>query len=209
MLGYCPEFLSLKGFRENDPDRWDHHGSASNLNCVTAWHRTLRESVVGFEFDPGGITHIPLSLPVSSARMEGIIWRGGTWTFESVYSGPHFESLDVDGHIIDGCMKIPSSYHTHRHHVVTARYGHNAILPCFTEITNAKVLTSGRLSGAVEVVIEPMGFVEVVFFSPQPARLLIDGKPAVASWSQDTGYGYVAFAAQSECTLRLQHSSSS
>ena len=206
-LGYCPEFLSLKGFREEDSHAWKHHGSASNLNCVTAWHRALRESIVGFEFDPGGITHIPLSLPIVNAQMEGITWRGGTWRFESVYNGPHLESLSVDGQAVEGCLKIPSSSHTKEHHVVTARYGNTPLLPCFTEIANARVIGTRRLSDEVEVRVEPMGFVEAVFFSPQPVRLLINDELAAVSWSQDTGYGYAAFAAHSDCTLRLQRGS--
>ncbi|MCX6135112.1 MAG: hypothetical protein NTU47_14970 [Ignavibacteriales bacterium] len=203
-LGYCPEFLALKGFRENDPRSWEHHGSASNLNCVTAWHRALRESVVGFEFDPGGITHVPLSLPLAAARMEGIEWRGGTWTFETVYGGPHFESLSVDGTIIDGCTKIPSEFHSPKSHVVTARYGNAAMLPCFTEVTNAKVLSTRRLSDAVEVRVEPMGFVDAAFFSAEAPRILVDGRRAPIRWDRDTGYGSVAFLAQPACTLRME-----
>jgi hypothetical protein len=203
-LGYCPEFLALRGFRQNIPRSWEHHGSASNLNCVTAWHRALRESIVGFEFDPGGITHLPLSLPLATARMEGIEFRGGTWTLETVYSGPHFESLSVDGTIIEGCMKIPSAFHTENNHVVTARYGSTAMLPCFTEITNAKVLSTGRLSNAVEVRVEPMGFVDAAFFSPDAPRILIDGIQVPTRWDRDTGCGSITLSAQAACTIRME-----
>ena len=203
-LGYCPEFLALKGFRENDPRCWDYHGSASNLNCVTSWYRALRESIVGFEFDPGGITHVPLSLPLAAARMGNFEWRGGTWTFEAMYGGPHFQSLSVDGTIIEGCTKIPSAFHSSNNHVVTARYGSAAMLPCFTEITNAKVLSTRRLSDAVEVGVEPMGFVDAAFFSAEAPRVLVDGHRAPMRWDRDTGYGLVTFSAQSACTLRME-----
>jgi hypothetical protein len=203
-LGYCPEFLALKGFRDNDARRWEHHGSASNLNCVTAWHQALREAIVGFEFDPGGITHIPLALPLGAAGMEGISWRGGMWTFECIYAGPHFESLSVDGQVVDGCMKIPSSFHTASRHIVTARYGSAAMLPGFTEITNAMVLSTRRSSDAVEVEIEPMGFVEVAFFSWEAPIILVDDRLIPAHWDRETGCGSVTLSNRLACTIRME-----
>ena len=205
MLGYCPEFLALKGFRQNDIRKWDQHGSASNLNCVTSWHRGLRESVIGFEFDPGGVTHLPLSLPLASARMEGIEWRAGSWTFESLYDGPHFESLSVDGKPIEGCMKLPCMFQTPGKHVVTARYGSEPMLPSFTEIVNAKVLITKRLHESVEVSIEPLGFADVAFFSPDMPRIMVDNHQHAFQWDRESGLGWFSLTARPNCTLRLEH----
>ncbi|MEX2116445.1 MAG: hypothetical protein WEB37_06135 [Bacteroidota bacterium] len=203
-LGYCPEFLALKGFRELLPEKWEHHGSASNLNCVTSWHRSIREAIAGFEFDPGGITHIPLSLPLNRVRMEGCVWRGGTWTFETRYDGHHFESLSIDGTIIEGCLKIPSVYHTKGNHTVTARYGNTPMLPCFAEIMNAAVLSSRRLPNAVEVEIEPMGLVETVFFSTEEPRVSVDGRTVPVRWEKTAGLGWFSFSSKKVCVLRLE-----
>lgn len=201
-LGYCPEFIAL--LKDGDSEIWKHHGSASNLNCVTSWYRSLRECLIGFESDPGGITHIPLSLPVALARMEGIHWRGGIWTFESMYNGPHFESLSIDGTIVEGCLKIPSTFSSGGSHTVTARYGNKAMLPAFTEFTNARVMKTKRLSDAVEVEVDPMGFTEGAAFSPDEPRILVDGRMAPVQWDRATGMAWFSLSTRSACTIRME-----
>jgi hypothetical protein len=203
-LGYCSEFLALKGFRENDTHAWEQHGSASNLNCVTSWMRGLRESVVGFEFDAGGITHIPLSLPIPAAHLDGVRWRDAEWSFETLYEGPYFESLVVDGTIIEGCAKIPVTFQTRGNHHVTARYGSKPPLPLFTEVVNAKVMTAKRTGDAVEIIIEPLGSVDVAFFSSELPVLIVNQVRISAEWNPSTGRGYFSLPDASPCTLRIQ-----
>jgi len=203
-MGYCPEYLALKGFRENDEHAWEKHGSASNLNCVTSWLRGLRESVVGYEFDPGGITHLPLSLPIPGARLDGVRWRGGTWTLESVYGGPHFDHIIVDGTIIEGTTKVPIRFHTHGEHVVQALYSTKKPLPCFTEITNAKVISSRRNGDDVEIPIEPLGPVDGAFFCPHVAEILADDVEVPSRWNPKTGFGFFTLPTSSPCTLHIR-----
>jgi hypothetical protein len=203
-LGYCPEFLALKEFRESNSRAWEHHGSASNLNCVTSWLRGLRESIVGFEFDPGGITHLPLSLPVPGARLENVQWRGSSWSFESIYGGPYFESLVIDDTIIDGSAKIPIHLQTPGYHTVTARYGSKPPLLHFTEIANAKLLNSDRRRDVVEIAIEPLGFVDVTFYSPEPPAVFVDDRQVSVEWHQRTYHGFFSLPAASRYTIRMQ-----
>jgi len=203
-LGYCPELLALRGFRENNPRAWEQHGSASNLNCVTSWHRGLRESIMGFEFDPGGITHVPLFLPIPAAHLEGVRWRGSTWSFESVGEGPYFESLVVDGTIIEGSTKIPVHHQTPGGHRVAARYGSKPPRLHFTEVVNAKLLNSERRRDGVEIAIEPLGFVDVAFFSPEPPSAFVDNRQVSVEWHQTTGCGFFSLPAASPCTIRIQ-----
>ena len=203
-LGYCPEFLALKGFRENDDRAWEHHGSASNLNCVTSWLRALRESIVGFEFDPGGITHLPLSLPIQAARLESVRWRGSSWSFESIYGGPCFESLVVDDTIIEGSTKIPIRHQTPGDHIVTALYGSKRPLLHFTEVVNAKLLNTDRRHDVVEIVIEPLGFVDVAYFSPELPAVFVDDRQVSTEWHQTTGHGFFSLPPISKCTIRIQ-----
>jgi hypothetical protein len=202
-LGYCPEFLSLRGFRENDPHAWEHHGSASNLNCVTSWLRGIRESIIGFEFDPGGITHIPLSLPIGNARIEGVRWRGGNWSFQCDNGGSFLDCLTVDEVEIAGTAKVPSGFHTPGEHLVQAHYSNRSPLPCIMEIINANVNQSARRNGAIEVEIDPLGFVEVAFFSPETPRLLVQGNEVVTRWDSKTGRGFVGFSCPGPCVLTL------
>ena len=203
-LGYCPEFLALKGFREHDSRAWERHGSASNLNGVTSWLRSLRESIVGFEFDPGGITHLPLSLPLPSVRLDSVWWRGSSWSFESICEGPYFESLVVDDTIIEGSTKIPVRHQTPGDHVVTARYGNKPPLLHFTEFANAKLLNSDRRRDVVEIAIEPLGYVEVAFFSPEPPAVFVDGRRISVAWHQTTAQGFFSLPPVSHCTIRIQ-----
>jgi hypothetical protein len=202
-LGYCPEFLSLKGFRDDDPRAWEHHGSASNLNCVTSWLRGVRESVIGFEFDPGGMTHLPLSLPIGSAGIDGVRWRGGTWSLRSNYDGEFLERLTVDDTEIHGIAKIPARFHTPGDHSVQATYGNRSPLPCLTEVVNAKVIQSKYLQGAVEAEIDPLGLVEVAFFSPEAPQFLVDGREVVTHWDRETGLGYLTLSSPGRCTVQL------
>jgi hypothetical protein len=203
-LGYCPEFLALRGFRENDSRAWEHHGSASNLNGVTSWLRGLRESIVGYEFDAGGITHLPLSLPIPVSRLEGVRWRGATWSFESVCEGPYFESLVVDGTIIEGSTKIPVHHQTRGSHRVVARYGFKPPLLHFTEVVNAKLLHSERRREEVEITIEPLGFVDIAFFSPERPSVFVDNRQVSVEWHTSTGRGFFSVPAASRCTIRIQ-----
>jgi hypothetical protein len=203
-LGYCPEFLALKGFRERDEHAWEHHGSASNLNCVTSWFRGLRESVVGYEFDPGGITHLPLSLPIPGAKMDGVRWRGGIWSLESVYNGPHFQHIIVDGTIIEGTSKVPFRFQTPGEHVVQAVYSDKPPLPCFTEVTNGKVVFSQGKDDEIEVSIEPLGPVDGAFFSPRVPEVLADNVQIPSRWNPNTGRGFFTLPTISPCTLRMR-----
>ena len=203
-LGYCPEFLALKGFRENDSRAWEHHGSASNLNCVTSWLRGLRESIVGFEFDPGGITHLPLSLPIPTARLENVQWRGSSWTFKSIYDGPYLESLVVDDTLVEGSTKIPIHHQTPGNHIVTARYGNKPPFLHFTELANAKLLSSELRRDEVEIAIEPLGFVDVVFYSAELPAVFVDNRKISVEWHRTTGYGFFSLPAASRYAIRLQ-----
>jgi hypothetical protein len=202
-LGYCPEFLALKGFREGNPGAWGHHGSASNLNCVTSWFRGARESVIGFEADPGGLTHFPLSLPLPAARLDGIRWRGTTWSLECLYNGPHFQHLIVDGTVVDGCTKIPFRFQTPGNHHVAALYGDDPPRPCFTEFLNAKLLSCERRNDAIDATIEPIGGVEVAFYSSDPTSISVDGRAVSAVWNPDDGRGFFTLHATAQCTIRM------
>ncbi len=140
-LGYCPEFLGLSGFRSGDPLAWAHHGAASNLNCVTGWYRAIREAVFGIEIDGNSMTHIPLALPLGRIVLEGLRWRGGTWTITVDYSGPDLKSVVVDDEEMAGLV-IPGSYGTPGAHQVVIRYGDEKRIGGATNIGQTSLLTS-------------------------------------------------------------------
>ena len=102
-------------------------------------------------------------------------------------------------------MKLPCMFQTPGKHVVTARYGSEPMLPSFTEIVNAKVLITKRLHESVEVSIEPLGFADVAFFSPDMPRIMVDNHQHAFQWDRESGLGWFSLTARPNCTLRLEH----
>ena len=202
-LGYCPEFLSLQGFRENEPDAWSRHGAASNLNCVTAWYRAIRESIFGIEIDPGGMTHLPLPLPIGRIAMEGMHWRGGLWTIEVIYDGPHVEEIRVDDSLLTGLLKVPARFAAPGEHHLKIRYGDRKPEAHFVELVNAEIVNASRSREQVEIEFNPLGFVDGTFFSPIHPVVSLDGKPIDAVWDEKTGKGFFSFNVAGKHLLRL------
>jgi hypothetical protein len=78
-LGYCPEFLSMRGFDEGIDDPYALHGAASNLNCVTGWYRALLEGLCGLSFGYDALTLRPMFLPIPEIILTGLRWDNATW----------------------------------------------------------------------------------------------------------------------------------
>jgi hypothetical protein len=189
-LGYCPEFLSLRGFREGREDAWTQHGSASNLNCVTAWSRGIREAVFGIDIDQGGITHIPLALPLGELKLHHLRWKGGNWTIDIDNRGPLLDEILVDGRALVGVTKIPVAYATPGNHRITIRYGNAVSVPYFEELVDAEVLSAGAVEGVATVRVRGTGPLDGTFFSPRPPALALDGISLAAEWNARTGRGF-------------------
>ena len=204
-LGYCPEFLELKGFREGSADAWHRHGAASNLNCVTGWMRAVREGVFGLEFDPGGITHIPLALPLGRLSLKGFRWRGGTWTAELYYGGPFASSMIVDGEPLAGLMKIPIQYAGPGEHSLEIHYGTTQPDLTVIDLVNAEVHGIRRSAESLELEIVALGAVDGSFFSAARPSVEVDGANVRSDWSRETGEGQFFFNLPGARTLRLMH----
>jgi hypothetical protein len=203
-LGYCPEFLALRGFREGREDAWTHHGSASNLNCVTAWSRGIREADFGIDIAGGGMTHIPLALPLGEVTLRHLRWRGGDWTIEIDNGGPPLEEILVDGYALAGVTKIPAAYATAGNHRMSIRYGHTAPGAYFEELVDAEVLSAGAAEGRATVRLRGKGVLDGTFFSSRPPALTLDGVPLAADWNARTGRGFFEAVLTGEHDLTLE-----
>jgi hypothetical protein len=200
-FGYCPEYVEV--FRPGgDPVR-ENHGSASNLNCVTAWYRAVREGVAGFEFDPGGMTHIPLDLQVGRVVMERIRWRGGIWTVEVHYGGPQVVEMSVDGVPVQGCLKIPASHVTPGDHRIVVRYGESTAGVLLKELMNAQILRCLPRGKDLRVAFIGLGFVEGVIAAGAPCSVRVDGQELRPVWSGELGEGYFRLAAHGRHVLEI------
>jgi hypothetical protein len=174
-LGYAPEFLTLAPKLANNPELWLRHGAASNLNCVTGWYQALLEGVVGLEFDPGGLTIMPLSLPLDQAAVRGVWHLGTRWNVNTRRGGSMIEELRIDGEKLSGCLKVPIRCHDRGEHAIEVRYGDVEPLPHIIKLSNAEILDLESSPRGIEVEVNALGQVDLEFFAPVHWTLFVDG----------------------------------
>ena len=174
-LGYAPEFLMLDGLSEADRTSWLNHGAASNLNCATGWYQALLEALFGIERDPGGISIVPLALPLGGIALSGMHCRGTVWNVKVNNDGPALRSLRVDGEEVEGSLKVPAGYHDGREHMLEITYGRHMPSPRFLELVNAEVIETAGEGMSVHARIRALGSTDVVFEAPAPGRCSLDG----------------------------------
>ncbi|MDH3253099.1 MAG: hypothetical protein OEM41_09930, partial [Ignavibacteria bacterium] len=203
-LGYCPEFLRLDGFSRGEANPWRAHGSYSNLNCITGWYRAILEGVMGIEHDPGGITVIPLGLPLGEVRLQHYRHRGETWNIVVDNSGSVLTTIEIDGVEMRGCLKIPSSIAEKGIRDLRIRYGDRAPSVRFLELSNAVVLESEGDDSSAEVRIRALGTVDVLCAAPACPSLRIDGNPAPVAWDDQGKKASAHLLLPGEHTLVLE-----
>lgn len=206
-LGYCPEFLSLEGFEADHPDRWLKHGSVSNLNCVTGWYRSILEGIIGLEFDTGGITIVPLALPLGTVRFSGLKDRRTTFDIAIVNGGPHLHDIRLDGSPLRGCLKLPATVYDGGQHTIEITYGDQpASGMCFSELVNAEVLSVSAQADRVEIEVNGFGLCDIAFDCPNGVRFSIDGKDQSYEWDEQKKRGRVQQRIVGKHTLSIKMS---
>ncbi len=172
-LGFCPEYITYgEGSREPE------HGAPSNLNCVTGWYQAFLEGIAGIEQDPGGLTVIPLQLPLEDFRLKGISHRGTRWNITVRNGGEKLHSLLVDGEELPGSLKIPARFADGGQHSLVLTYGEREQPLLLREAVNAEVLDVRAGKDSLEIPIRALGTCDVIYSAPEGARLTIDGDPA-------------------------------
>jgi len=205
-LGYCPEYLGLKGFRDGDPAAWQNHGAPSNLNCVTGWYRGILEGILGVQIDPGGLTILPAPLPAGSVRVKGFSFRAGVWDVEVLYGGPHLEEFVIDGRVLTGCRKVPLPLCGQGRHTMRLRYGQHSPGLCVEELTNGEVLEVLEANaGAIRLRVRALGFCELVYHSPDPVTVRLDGQEIPTRRDPTAGKGLSVLQRAGECILEVVH----
>lgn len=174
-LGYAPEFLRLDGLNDNDRATWLRHGAASNLNCVTGWYQALLEGLFGIERDPGGISIVPLALPLGEIAVSGMHHRGTLWNLKVNNDGPGLRSIRVDDVEVVGSLKVPARYYDGREHQLEVTYGRQLPSTRFLELSNAEVIETSGDGMTVSAHIRALGSTEVVFAAPPPGHCHLDG----------------------------------
>jgi hypothetical protein len=202
-LGYAPEFLVLDPSLLHDPSAWIQHGSASNLNCATGWYQALLEGVLGLEFDPGGLTIIPLGLPLGEAGIRDVCHLGTRWSVKTSHAGSWLRELRVDGQVQHGCMKIPMFLHDAGHHEVELLYGESEPAPHFAELANAEVLNVATAASGVEIALNALGQVDLVYSAPPTWELTVDGKRFRTVSAEPSGRCSVSLPIFGEHTVRI------
>jgi hypothetical protein len=202
-LGYAPEYLLLAPLLAKDPQAYLHHGSASNLNCVTGWYQALLEGVMGLEFDPGGLTMVPLALPLEESSVEGVHHLGTRWNIKARHAGPQLMEVRLDGELLEGCLKIPMRHHDGGDHTIELVYGQGVPGPRFLEITNAEVLEVASSPQGVEVVLNALGQLDLVFSAPDDWKLFADARHVAAARIGREGPRWVSLQVSGKHTLLI------
>jgi glycogen debranching enzyme len=173
-LGYCPEYLSLDAFDGDNPDSWRRHGSPSNLNCVTGWYAALIEGLFGIEIDGGGMTIIPLALPIGEMHLTGLRFRGARTDVRVQNRGPFLQELRVNGRVLRGCCKLPPGMIVQGENSIEIVYGPEPPGWCFREIVNAEVLDVHDDEDRLDIRVRAYGAVDLHLFAPVRCELLLD-----------------------------------
>jgi len=202
-LGYAPEFLLLDGLTEVDRTSWLRHGAASNLNCATGWYQALIEGLFGIERDPGGISIVPLGLPLGEIGLSGMHCRGTKWDVKVNNDGPALRSLRVDGEEVEGILKVPARYYDRSEHQLELMYGPSLPSPRFLELVNAEVIDSANEGMSVQAHIRALGTTDVVFSAPPPGRCYLDGVEVNGVLHLPDGTHAVHLGMRGEHTLRI------
>lgn len=200
-LGYAPEYLKLDDLAEELS--WRRHGAASNLNCVTGWYEALLGGLCGLECDPGGLTIIPLGLPLQSLALTGIRHRGTRWNLVVDHGGQFLESWRVDGEEIRGTTKVPSRFYDGGEHMIEVRYGMQEPGPRVLELVNAEILEIENGRHRLEMQIRALGRVDAVFSHPAAHGVFLDGEQ-MKEGHRTAGGGYLLrLNTAGDHTLRL------
>ncbi len=174
-LGFCPEYIALDAGSDQAHAAAERHGAPSNLNCVTGWYQAFLEGVVGLEPDPGGLTVIPLHIPLGDCSLRGVVYRGTRWNVTVRNGGGKLPSIKVDGVSLRGSLKIPFRYLDGGEHGLLLTYGEEEQPVLFREAANAEVLDARDRGNCVELDIRARGRCDIIYSAPEGWRLTLDG----------------------------------
>ena len=204
-LGYVPEFIKLDGLTVDPGPSWLRHGAVSNLNCITGWYHGIIEGIMGIETDPGGMSVIPLGLPMGDGAIRGLTFRHAIWDVSVHNGGAYLTEIRVDGRPITGSLKIPVGPYDRGTHELTIRYGNAPGHSGFREILNAEVLETSGSATSASVKIRPLGIADVVVDDASRVRCEMDGGEVVLTVDPVTGLGAFRIEEMTEHELTLTH----
>jgi len=200
-LGYCPEFLSTKYQR---PELWHHHGATWNLNCAAGWYNALLYSIIGIDFDLGGITCHP-TLIAPNASLKGLVFRNGKWNIMKSGEGDFISSLEIDGEKLIGSLKIPVRFYSDGEHLLKIHYqSDEPDFPILTELNGAELIEVEVGKNNLNYKIRGLGTTEVSFSSIEKPCLFLDGKPVSFHWSDHLKAGKMQLILKGEHQFIIQ-----
>jgi len=204
-LGYCPEFVSLKEEELHAEKRWMHHGSPWNLNCATAWYKTLVEGIVGIEADIGGLTYIPCPLPFP-VKLEGLHFRNTVWDIKTVGMGGEVEKFIVDGINLKGTYKIPKPFYRKGYHTLEVQYREQpSEIPVIREIISGEILRVDIAERKLSVAINGWGTLNIIFSALARVKMLFNGIPLQYDWDEVAHIGKAELFASGKHTIEFEY----
>lgn len=202
-MGYCPEFLSTKYQR---PELWHHHGAAWNLNCAAGWYNALLQSIIGVDFDHGGITCHPAPI-VPEASIKKLIFRNGSWDISKSGNGNFISWLEIDGEKWIGALKIPTRFYTNGEHRLKIHYqADEPHYPTLKELNGAELIAVDMKNNEMLYKIQGLGTTHVSFSCYEKPILLFDENPIAFSWSEEQRTGKLQLMLNGKHQFTIQSS---
>ena len=125
---------------------------------------------------------------------------------EVFYGGAHLEESVIDGRVLTGCRKIPLPLCGQGRHTMRLRYGQHSPGLCVEELTNGEVLEILEANaGTVRLRVRTLGFCELVYHSPGPVIVRLDGQEIPTMRDPITAKGICVLERRSECILEVAH----
>jgi len=116
----CPEGISTYFETEAPPfDRWNCLSGTWQAYSLRGWYQAAVHSVVGVDFDGGGMTVYPYS--GAELSLEGVHYGDRVFDIQVVGSGRFIDRVMINGHEVVGTHKLPEDIYQSTNKVVIYR----------------------------------------------------------------------------------------
>lgn len=159
-----------------DFDYWNQCCGAWNMFSTRAFYQTVVRSVIGLDFDHGGLTVYPRSGKEYTIRNLHMLGR----TFDVALQGrgQYVQQIIINGTVLQGTHKIPMDL-LREHNQVTVQRAQKPSTPIVLRCVNGGSLTNYRLDGEMLAAdVELPGHAVLKLYTDAPVMLTVDnGQP--------------------------------
>jgi len=148
---------------------------------------TLIESVIGIQWDMGGLTYAPCDTP-GDMTLEGFPYRNAVWNVTVTGEGRYVERIEVDGKELCGTTRLPAELveGTGTHSLIIVRSARPFLRPTLIDAPGAAV--TGLVSTETELsfTVREEVHTSVEAFCPSRPSASLDGQGIKCEWDEAT-----------------------